>query len=137
VSIIADASVVLAWFFDEKQTPKALEVLKRIEIEGLLVPPLWWSEVENGVLMGERRGRKKPDESEAFLSLVRALPIETDDAPRHRISDDILELGRRYQLTAYDAAYVELAKRESASLATFDDALRRCAQSLKIKVLPA
>jgi predicted nucleic acid-binding protein len=137
VSIIADASVVLAWFFEEAQTPKALEVLQRIEEEGLLVPPLWWSELENGILMGERRGRKKLSESQAFLKLVRALPIRTDDLPRHRVSDDILDLARQHQLTAYDAAYVELARRESAFLATFDDALRRCAQNLKIKLLPA
>jgi len=50
------------------------------------------------------------------------LPIETDDLPRHRASDDIIDIGRRYQLTAYDAAYAELARRESATLATFDEA---------------
>jgi len=51
VSIVADASVVLAWFFEEAQTPKALDVLKRIEKEGMLIPALWWSELENGILM--------------------------------------------------------------------------------------
>jgi len=136
VSIVADASVVLSWFFEEAQTRQALEVLRRIEKEGLLVPPLWWSELENGILMGERRGRKKLSESEAFLKLVRALPIETDDSPRHRVSDDILDIGRRHQLTSYDAAYVELARRESAFLATFDDAIRRCAPALKLKIIP-
>jgi predicted nucleic acid-binding protein len=64
------------------------------------------------------------------------LPIETDDLPRHRASDNIIDIGRRYQLTAYDAAYAELARRESATLATFDDALRKCARSLNVKVIP-
>ena len=64
------------------------------------------------------------------------MPIETDDLPRHRASNDIIDIGRRYQLTAYDAAYAELARRESATLATFDDALRKCAKSFNVKVIP-
>jgi hypothetical protein len=58
MSMIADISVVLAWLFEEEQTVAALRVLRQIERQGLLVPPLWWSEPENGILMGERRGRK-------------------------------------------------------------------------------
>ncbi|MGD0390273.1 MAG: type II toxin-antitoxin system VapC family toxin, partial [Tepidisphaeraceae bacterium] len=99
--------------------------------------PLWWSELENGILMGERRGRKTPAESSAFLKLVRALPIRTDDTPRHRISHDILDIGRRFNLTSYDATYVELAVREGAPLATFDKAVRKCASGAGVKILPA
>jgi len=137
VSIVADASVVLAWLFEEDQTPKALAVLRLIEHDVLLVPPLWWSELENGVVMGERRDRKTVTESAAFLKLVRVLPIQTDDVPRHRVSDAVIDIARRHQLTAYDATYVELAVRESASLATFDAGVRRCASSLATRVLPA
>ena len=137
MSIVADASVVLAWFFDEDHTPQALEVLRRIEKEGLLVPPLLWSELENGILTGERKRLKKCAESEAFLKLVRDLPMETDERPRHRVSDEILDIGRRFQLTSYDATYVELAWRESVSLATFDRAMRTCAKSMKIRLIPA
>jgi len=137
VKIIADTSVVLAWLFEEERTTKAIEVLRRIESDGILVPQLWWSELENGILTGERRGRKSIADSTAFLKLVRALQIQTDDTPRHRISDDILEIGRKHQLTAYDATYAELAVREGAILATFDAALRRCGPALGIRILPA
>lgn len=137
MKLIADISVVLAWMFEEQQTPQALEILKLIESHGLLVPPLWWCELENGVLMGERRGRRTADESATFLNLVRKLPIQTDDVARHRISDDILRIARLHQLTAYDAAYVELAAREQATLATFDAAIRRCAPAMGIAILPS
>jgi len=137
LSLIADISVVLAWLFEEEQTAKALDVLRRIEKDTLLVPPLWWSELENGILMGERRGRKTLAESSAFLKLVRALPIRTDDTPRHRVSDDILDIGRRFNLTSYDATYVELAVREGVPLATFDAAVRKCASNVGVKILPA
>jgi len=136
LSLIADISVVLAWLFEEEQTTKALDILRRIEKDVLLVPPLWWSELENGILMGERWGRKTPAESSAFLKLVRSLPIRTDDTARHRISDDILDIGRRYNLTAYDASYIELAIREAAPLATFDEAIRKCARGVGVKIFP-
>jgi predicted nucleic acid-binding protein len=136
LSLIVDMSVVLAWFFEEEHTAKALSLLRRVEKDGMLVPPLWWYELENGLIVGERRGRKSAAESTAFLSLVSALPIETDDAPRHRLSESIIAVGREYGLTAYDASYVELAARRGATLATFDLALRRCAASLGVKVAP-
>jgi predicted nucleic acid-binding protein len=137
LSIVVDMSVVLAWLFDEQQTPQSLDVLRSVEIEGLLVPPLWWTELENGILSGERRGRVNAEHSAAFVQLVRALPIETDDAPRHRVIDHVLDLGRTHQLTAYDATYIELAQRAHATLCTFDEDMRRCAAALRIELLPA
>lgn len=137
MSLVADISVVLAWLFEEQQTPAALDVLTVIETEGLVVPNLWWSELENGLLMAERRASRTTDECVAFLDLVRHLPIRTDDVLRYRISDDILRIGRTHQLTAYDAAYVELALREAIPLATFDDAIRRCAPQAGLTLLPA
>ena len=89
---------------------------RRIEKEGLLVARLWWSKLENGILTGEKKGLKRLAESEAFLKLVRDLPIETDEWPRHRVSDEILDIGRRFQLTSYDATYVELAWREAFAI---------------------
>jgi predicted nucleic acid-binding protein len=136
MSIIADISVVLAWLFEEEQTQDALKLLPLIQEQGLLVPPLWWTELENGVLMGERRARKSQDDLSSFLKLVRALPIQTDDTPRHRVSDAIVSLGRQHSLTAYHATYVELALRTSSPLATFDIAIRKCAPALGIKILP-
>jgi predicted nucleic acid-binding protein len=41
--------------------------------------------------------------------------------------DVIFELAKRYALTFYDAAYLELAIREEASIATLDEALRGAA----------
>lgn len=129
-------SVVLALLFEEKQTAQAKTILLRIGDEGLLVPPLWWSELENGILVGERRGRTTAAQSAEFLKLVRALPIQTDDAPAHRISDDILVLGRKHHLTGYDATYLELAVREKIPLATFDAQMRRCAPKTGVTILP-
>jgi len=137
LSIVVDISVVLAWLFEEDHTPKALEILRRVEGEGMLVPPLWWYELENGILLGERRARRSSEESDTFLKLIYALPIQTDDAPQQQTCDWIITLGRRYRLTAYDAAYLELAVRSSSPLATFDTAIRQSADKLGAKLMPA
>ena len=98
--MIADISVVLAWLFEEDPDGRRTEDSADRSKQGLLVPPLWWSELENGILMGEGRGRIAFAELSAFLKLVRALPIRTDETPRHRISDSIITIGRQHQLTA-------------------------------------
>lgn len=131
MKIIADVSVVLAWFFDE-----ALKILKASGSSGLLVPALWWSELKNGILMGERRARKSAADSKTFLKLIHALPIETDDEPPHQACYAILQIGRRFGLTSYDATYVELALRKGATLATFDEGVRRFAPKLKVRLMP-
>lgn len=136
MSVIAYISVVLAWLHEEDQTDAALKILPLIRKRGLLVPSPWWSELENGIIMGERRGRKTAAEMTEFLKIIRRLPIQTDDTPRHRLSDSIVDLGRRHRLTAYDAAYVEFAVRKGIPLATFDVAIRSCAPELGIQILP-
>ena len=46
------------------------------------------------------------------------------------------DLGRRLEITSYDAAYVELAARRRLPLATLDARLRKACAALKVEVLP-
>jgi predicted nucleic acid-binding protein len=46
----------------------------------------------------------------------------------------VLPLARDYRLTAYDAAYLELAIRRNAPLATFDAKLRKAAKAASVQV---
>jgi predicted nucleic acid-binding protein len=72
--IVLDASVTLSWCFPDEQTPVALNVLDRLNAgEQALVPAFWSVEVLNSLLIGERRGRISPQQTEAFLSTLRAL----------------------------------------------------------------
>ena len=119
-----DASVTLAWYFPDEQTPKALAARQILVREGGLVPAHWWYEVRNAMLMAERRGRTTEQlTAPALLNLTR-LPIDQiarqDDAR-------IFPIARRHRLTFYDAAYLELALREKISLATLDQALAAAA----------
>lgn len=135
MSIVVDASVALAWFFDEQRTKPALGILDRAQAMGILVPGLWWPELENGILLGGKRARNGAADAAEFLGLIHDLSIETDDIAPRRVYEDVLKIARQFNLTAYDSHYAELANRKSLPLATFDRALARCARVLKIEVI--
>jgi predicted nucleic acid-binding protein len=76
--------------------------------------------------MAERRGRTTEALNALALSTLSQLPIV-----QTRHSDDamVFAVARRYRLTFYDAAYLELALREKVGLATFDTDLARAARA--------
>lgn len=82
--------------------------------------------MRNIFIVNERRGRIDSEKTARSLSLLADLPIHHDQSPD---SDMLIQLARKHRLTAYDAAYLELAVREAAPLMTLDDALARAAQA--------
>lgn len=74
MGIVVDASVTLSWCFPDEQTPLSLKVLDRLNGgEEALVPAFWSVEVLNSLLVGERRGRIRPEETQDFLDPARGL----------------------------------------------------------------
>lgn len=118
MAVVIDASVALAWCFrDERGNTEADAVMVRVSRERSVVPGLFWHEVRNVLVAAERNGRIEAESAEVHLNRLRALPIATDQD-----QDDAgtLTLARRHGLSAYDAAYLETAKRQGADLATLD-----------------
>ena len=122
--LVVDASIVVAWLFDDEDEPRADRVLDQLAEGGALVPQLWHLETRNSLLTAERRGRLSPGEVRERLDALKGLPIRTDEEPDLQSTFD---LARAHGLSFYDALYLELAKRESADLATLDRALGRAA----------
>jgi predicted nucleic acid-binding protein len=109
-------------------------MMHRLEHDSARMPALWWFEVRNVLLMGERRGSTSRKHTDSFLDFLCSLPIELAPLP-----DEIavLSLARRHQLSFYDAAYLELAQRERISLATIDQALLRAAAAEAVLLIGA
>jgi len=125
--IAIDASLSLQWFLeDEADRGYSLSVLRRLSEDTALVPILWFYEVGNGLIMACRRKRITYDQAAAYLARVRQLPIAVDTLAIEKILD-LPDLAITYELTNYDAAYLELAIRKRLPLATTDGALRRAA----------
>ena len=104
----------------------ASEARKRLRRESLAAPSLWWFELRNALVQGERRGRLTETRTARFLRYISRLPITLDRAPDET---RVLALARRHRLTVYDAAYLEVAMRLALSLATLDEELATVARS--------
>jgi predicted nucleic acid-binding protein len=125
MALVIDASIVAAWAFAEDHRNAEL-TLARVRTEEALVPGLWWYEVRNVLVIGERRGRLTEQQTGRFLRDISGLRISLDRTPDEPA---VMALARRHRLTVYDAAYLELALREVVPLATLDQALAAAAQA--------
>ena len=92
------------------------------------VPSHWPLEITNVMLRSERRGLIDETASENFLDTLKLAPVMVDLATGVHAFDETLAIARHHRLTPYDAAYLELALRLSAPLATLDKDLRRAAE---------
>ncbi len=96
-----------------------------LEGRAILVPALWSVEITNAVLMAERRKRVKQPEIRRFVELLDALTVIMDSQSITETVSNILPIAREYGLSAYDAAYLDVAVRHAVPLATLDSALRK------------
>jgi predicted nucleic acid-binding protein len=123
-----DASLTLQWFLeDELDRGYSLAVLQRLSQDKAVVPFLWFYEIGNGLTTACRRKRITTQQVTEYLTRVRRLPIVPDSPDPARTLTTLPELALEYELTNYDAAYLEIAIRRNIALATTDDALRRAA----------
>ena len=121
---VLDASVAAAWLLGEETGSRAEMALLRLEVDEALVPDLWNLELRNCLLVAMRRGRIAADGPMQLLNTLRHLPIRTDSEPGLDIA---FVLAERHGLSFYDAIYLELAKRNTAPIATLDRGLARAA----------
>lgn len=132
---VMDCSVTMGWCFEDERDAYSEAILERLGPWEAAVPSLWTFEVANTLLVGERRKRiSKPDASN-FVAFLAHLPITIDEASTWRALSSVLALARVQNLSAYDAAYLELAVREGLPLATRDQALKKAAASLEVLVV--
>jgi predicted nucleic acid-binding protein len=135
-ALVVDASVALAWCFEDEASPATDAVLDRVKDGGAIVPSLWHLELGNILLLAERRDRTIQGGIVARLALMGQLPITIDPETTGRAWREILTLARAERLTTYDAAYLELAVRSGLPLATKDEALLGAAQRMGVAVVP-
>lgn len=130
--LVIDASAIVPLALADEDTTLAIAVLSTIAQQGGLVPPLFWYEVANVLYINEPRGRTSPAQTESFFADLFDLPIEIDFPPRPA---EVLKVARRCSLTAYDAAYLELALRTGSTLATLDKKIIAAAKAENVILL--
>ena len=134
-AFVLDSSIALSWCFDNESSDAAYRLLDRIRAEPAAVPNLWHVEVANVLALAERRRRITLAESAEFISLLESLQISVDDETSSRAFNRVLDVAREERLTAYDAAYLELAMRLGVPLASKDGDLCDAADRVGVTVL--
>lgn len=132
--LVLDASITMTWCYPDEHSSFAFKVLDALEHRRAIVPSLWAVEVANALIVGERRSRLSASDISRFFELLQGLSIETDTQTASRALSDTLQLARTYRLSAYDAAYLELAMREGFVLATLDERLKDAAKKAGVEV---
>ena len=135
-SFVIDASVALAWCFDDEATEATRALLDRFEGEQAEVPSLWHLELANALVSGERHRRITRARANEFIALIGGLPIVIDEQTPTLALSTVLELARSERLSTYDASYLELAMRRGLSLATKDNDLAKAAQRVGVSLVP-
>lgn len=133
---VLDCSIAAAWLFEDEAGPETDRLLEQLRGGGAWAPNLWHLEVGNMLIQAERRGRITAAQVTTCLERLSHLPITTDAETPARAFREILTLARAQTLTTYDAAYLELAIRQGAPLATRDNALIRAADAVGVETLP-
>jgi len=127
MGLVVDASVVLAWLLPDERSDAAQGIVEALARLTAQAPGLLGLEVANALTQAGCRARIPVALQRELLDAYLALPIALDPTDGHAVAR-CAELARRHALSAYDAAYLELAARRRFALATFDTALARAAR---------
>lgn len=134
--MVLDASVALAWCFEDESSNLTEGVLELLAHgTEAIVPSIWPLELVNALLVAERRERITIAQVTALLQRIGRLPISLDPAHSGHLFGQVPPLARQQGLTAYDAAYLELALREGLPLATLDSRLQQAAGRVGIALI--
>ncbi len=133
-----DASIAAAWCFEDQSTRYADAVLQTL-IDGAVavVPLIWKLEVVNALVVAERRKRITPEKSARFIQDLQRFAIEVDADGTDQIFTTVLHQARQFQRSAYDASYLELAKRRGLPFASKDEPLLTAAERLGVVIFKA
>ena len=130
--LVIDSSVSIAWCFPDEQDAYSRSILDALASEQAFVPDLWHLEVANTLIVGERCKRSTQANTVKWIGFLAALPITVDEETKAHAFGNTLSLAREHNLSAYDAAYLELALRRGLPLATLDDKLKAAAQAVGV-----
>lgn len=118
--LVVDCSVLAGVLFQENWQQEALQSMQG---RSLKAPQLLAVEIASVAVKKHRRGGV--DIARDGLALFAEMDFALFSVP----TTEVFELALRYQLSAYDAAYLWLASDLKAPLATFDEKLATAAQA--------
>src|SRR4029450_7583558 len=135
-SLVIDASAILPWCFDDEAIAYTEGLLNRCAAgEEVMVASVWPLEITNGLLSAQRRGRVTAEGVEQFLVQILRLRIHVEPFTTQQAVRNVRQLAQTHRLTAYDAAYFELALCYNLPLATLDIELKQASFAVGVRLI--
>ncbi|MFA5140767.1 MAG: type II toxin-antitoxin system VapC family toxin [Elusimicrobiota bacterium] len=132
---VIDSSLALAWGLPDKESRLADRFFERVmPRERPWVPPLWWVEVSGALNAARRGGRITQAQHSRLMEVYGRLTLQMDSALDGHAAWRMSSLAREHGLSVYDAAYLELAQRLGAGLASLDKRLKAAARKAGVRV---
>lgn len=135
--LVLDNSVCMAWAFEDEADIYSDAVLEALTAASARVPALWIFEAANVLCQARKRRRLSAMDVRRFLELLQGLPLEVEPARAVGETATLADLAFTHGLSAYDAAYLDLAMRTGLPLATRDVQLKRAAVRAGVKLFAA
>ena len=133
---VLDASAALPWCFQDEATPASEALLDLLYAGDIAIVPAHWPvEVLSALIQSRRRRRVEDDQITTFLGDLQLLPIILDDTIPVAGLTSLKALSDKFNLNAFDTAYLALALRRGLPLATNDAALQRACIAQGIPLL--
>jgi predicted nucleic acid-binding protein len=137
IRFVLDASVALRWFLDDP-VPEYAARIKRMFLDGhrALVPLVWNLEIANVLANSARKGVVPHEDLDDHLLQIEDLLVRHIESQPEGISiRRAFTTARAFGLTAYDAAYLDLAQSEKLPLSTLDAQLRKAAKQAGVELI--
>jgi predicted nucleic acid-binding protein len=133
---VLDNSVTMRWCFEGGSHDYADKILQHLVATGgtAFVPILWRYEVSAVLARAEIKELLTPGKVAEFLEDLAAMTIIVDIESADRVLSDVYRLATLHRLTAYDAAYLELALRRHLPIATLDVELRNASKAAGVVI---
>ena len=143
MAYVFDSSFVSALVIPDEKNSQVDRMYGNIENDDeIYAPHLIWYEITNVFINLIRSRRFTTGDIMTFYPRLAAMRIKCDNEPATEAkgqgieySKKLLRLCSDYNLSSYDAAYLELAERKKAILCTLDKNLRLAAKKYRVMVL--
>jgi predicted nucleic acid-binding protein len=136
MNYIYDVSFIISLIIPDERNAKLIKAQNAIEEdEEIYTSQIMWYEVTNAFMNMIRRKRYDYEEFSHFFKMLKGFDFITDFETGIDYSKKLLSLCNEYNLTSYDAAYLELAERKNAVLCTLDEDLINAAKKHGVNVI--
>lgn len=133
MSFVLDNSVVSGWLLENQASAYSDAIAQRLQVDRATAPHLLVLEYTNLLRTACKRQKLIAAQAHDMLAHLAELPVDIDTAPLNPAQ--VFDLALRYDLTSYDAVYLDLALRRSLPIATQDRDLADAARVAGVGVV--